>query len=131
MRNGILLMVIAILTGVFATAYSQDEMTTMDTRAFKNPRRPPVVFHHDAHNEKAGIDDCIECHHKFDDQGRKLEESSEDQSCAECHSLDDADGRPGLIKAFHLNCKGCHLNTRKGPVTCGECHVNGPQTVKK
>jgi hypothetical protein len=32
---------------------------------------------------------------------------------------------PGLTKAFHTNCKGCHENKNKGPVMCGECHVRG------
>jgi hypothetical protein len=28
-----------------------------------------------------------------------------------------------LRKAFHRNCKGCHLEQEKGPILCGECHV--------
>jgi hypothetical protein len=27
------------------------------------------------------------------------------------------------MKAFHLNCKGCHQERKKGPVMCGECHA--------
>jgi hypothetical protein len=27
------------------------------------------------------------------------------------------------MKAYHLNCKGCHQEQKKGPVMCGECHV--------
>jgi hypothetical protein len=27
-----------------------------------------------------------------------------------------------LMRAFHMNCKGCHVQRRQGPVVCGECH---------
>jgi hypothetical protein len=30
-----------------------------------------------------------------------------------------------LMKAYHMNCKGCHLEKGKGPILCGECHVRG------
>jgi hypothetical protein len=26
------------------------------------------------------------------------------------------------MKAFHMNCKGCHIDRKEGPITCGECH---------
>lgn len=108
---------------LMVTAYSQDDMEFVDDAAFESPRRAPAVFFHDEHNEKAEIDDCAECHHLFDEQGNKLEdESSEDQSCSDCHALEDRGSQPGLRKAFHLNCKGCHLQRQKGPIVCGECH---------
>ena len=106
-----------------APAWSQDDMTVVDNAAFDNPQRTPSVFIHDEHNESAGIDDCAACHHVYADGQLVEDESSEDQSCSECHGLNGSDGRPSLIKAFHTNCKGCHQDEKKGPVTCGECHV--------
>jgi hypothetical protein len=83
---------------------------------FPNPQRPPAVFEHDAHNEKADLFDCAECHHVYDEEGQKLEwDSSEDQACADCHGLSDQGRMPGLRKAFHQNCRGCHLTVQKGP----------------
>lgn len=125
MRKSILVLS-AVLAGTvlfFSGVYSQEDMTNVDNSWFDAPRRSAAPFIHDEHNEMAGIDDCAECHHVYDEQGNKLEdESSEDQSCGDCHELDDEDGRPGLMKAFHLNCKGCHLSEKKGPITCGGCH---------
>jgi hypothetical protein len=120
------LIALPLLIGIvlaLSTAWSQDDMTVVDNMAFDNPQRPPSVFVHDEHNETAGIDDCAECHHLYED-GMLLEgESSEDQSCSECHDLKGTDGQPSLIKAFHANCKGCHQEQNKGPIMCGECHV--------
>lgn len=104
-------------------AYSQEDMTHVGNSMYDNPQRTPALFNHEAHNEAAGIEDCNECHHVYE-EGKKLEdESSEDRMCSECHDF-KADGRTlSLTNAFHTNCKGCHLQQNKGPIMCGECHV--------
>ncbi|GAB6904229.1 Acidic cytochrome c3 [Desulfosarcina cetonica] len=103
--------------------WSQDEMTVVDNTDFPNAQRPPSVFVHDRHNENAGIDDCAVCHHVYD-EGQLLEdESSEDQRCVDCHYLERMGDQPGLMEAFHANCKGCHEQEGNGPILCGECHV--------
>lgn len=121
-----LILLSAMLLGVtllMVSAHSQDDMDVVDDPGFESLRRPSATFVHDTHNENAGIDDCAVCHHLYDEQGNKVEdESSEDQSCSDCHGLRDNGSQPGLRKAFHRNCKGCHLERGKGPVTCGECH---------
>jgi hypothetical protein len=118
--------VLAMLTGMtllLVCAYAQEDMEQVDNSDFGAPRRPAAVFFHDQHNETAGIDDCAECHHVWDEQGKKVEgESSEGTPCSECHALKDEGPKPGLRKAFHLNCKGCHMQQGKGPVTCNQCH---------
>ncbi len=109
---------------LFVSAYSQEEMTFVDNSVFTKPQRTPSIFHHDEHNEKAGIEDeeCNKCHHVYED-GKLLEdESSEDQGCSECHELKSSGNTLALMKAYHTNCKGCHLKEKKGPVMCGECH---------
>jgi len=109
---------------ICVSAYSQDDMAFVDNGAFDNPRRPPAVFRHDAHNELAQIEDCNACHHVYDDTGRLVEdESSEDQRCSDCHEIEASDGQPALMKAFHANCKGCHKAQKNGPTMCGQCHV--------
>ena len=106
-----------------ASAYSQEDMTVVDNSGFDNPQRVSSGFKHDEHNDAAGIEDCSECHHIYED-GKKVEdESSEDQSCSECHGMEASGDKPALMKAFHSNCKGCHLKVSKGPIMCGECHV--------
>ncbi len=117
---------LSLLIGIvlaITSAWSQDDMTVVDNAAFDNPRRTPSVFVHDAHNETAGIDDCAECHHVYEDGTLMEDESSEDQSCSECHDLKSSGDPPALIKAFHTNCKGCHQALEKGPIMCGECHI--------
>ena len=116
----------SLLIGVvlaFTLAWSQDDMTVVDNAAFDDPQRTPSVFTHDAHNETAGIDDCAECHHVYEDGILVEGESSEDERCSDCHSQEPSNGQPSLIKAFHANCKGCHQSQGKGPILCGECHI--------
>jgi hypothetical protein len=102
-------------------------MVVINSDAFENPRRPPAVFHHDEHNELAEIEECNACHHVYDDNGRLVEdESSEDQRCSDCHQMAASGRKPPLMKAFHLNCKGCHKALKNGPTMCGQCHVKNP-----
>jgi hypothetical protein len=82
-----------------------------------------VAFAHDEHNEAAELDDCAECHHVYEDGVKSEYDSSEDQACGECHEIKENGSQPGLMRAFHLNCRGCHLERRQGPVVCGQCHV--------
>jgi hypothetical protein len=111
---------------IFVSAYCQEDMVVVRDPAFDNPQRPPSMFRPEEHNEKAGIDECNECHHVYNDEGKLVEdESSEDQLCSECHELKKSGRKPGLMQAFHTNCKGCHEQNKKGPVMCGQCHVRG------
>ncbi len=60
---------------------SQDDMVQVPVDAFSKLERPRVAFEHDAHNEKAELDDCAVCHHsKTDDGKRDLENSSEGET---------------------------------------------------
>jgi len=122
-KRAVILLGALLLTAVLlVAAYSQDDMTAVDNTIFPQQERPPAVFEHDDHNDAAGIDACQECHHLYEDGVLLEDESSEDQMCSECHELKPAGQMPGLMKAFHLNCKGCHLERKSGPVMCGECH---------
>jgi hypothetical protein len=122
-----------VLAGVslwlLVPGFSQEDMVAVDISPFEKPQRAPSLFTHDAHNEKASIDNCSECHHVYRD-GKKVEdESSEGERCADCHGQ-KAQGRvPSLTNAFHANCKGCHLERQKGPVMCGQCHVWRPKAA--
>jgi hypothetical protein len=111
-----------ISVSLLTSAYSQEDMVVVDNSVFDNARRTPALFEHDAHNEKAGLDECYECHHLYEDGKLVEEESSEDQACSDCHGIEAEGRRPGLMKAFHQNCKGCHQKEKSGPVMCGECH---------
>lgn len=112
------------LAAVFAAA--QDRMTEVDTGPFANPQRPASAFVHDEHNERAGIEECAECHHVYADGAKVEGESSEDRRCAECHGPAAEGRKPSLTQAFHGNCKGCHLERRQGPIMCGQCHRRSP-----
>jgi hypothetical protein len=119
----LILAVFALCCFFLAAAYSQEDMTVIDNQVFENPKRPPAVFMHDRHNEKAAIEECNVCHHLYED-GRLIEdESSEDQRCADCHEMRDIVRKPGLVEAFHTNCKSCHRQKEKGPLMCGQCHL--------
>jgi hypothetical protein len=105
------------------SAYCQEDISFVRDSAFSERMRPTVPFLHDEHNEMAGIEECNECHHVWED-GVKLEwDSSEDQECSGCHlSHDSGDTEMDLIKAYHDMCKGCHMSQKAGPVQCSECH---------
>ena len=108
-------------------SHSQEDMVFIENDVFENPRRPRTVFRHDEHNELARIEDCNACHHIYDDNGSLVEdESSEDRRCSDCHELVASGRKPPLMKAFHLNCKGCHKAQKNGPTMCGQCHVKNP-----
>lgn len=114
-------MVVLILTGLYV--YAQDDLVSVDDSAFLKPMRPPVAFLHDQHNENAEIDDCATCHHLYDEAGNLVEdETSEDMECSECHGTESSGYPMTLVRAFHLNCRGCHVEQKAGPVVCGECH---------
>ena len=121
-RAVIVLGALLLSTLLLVAAYSQEDMTVVDNSVFPNPERSPAIFEHDDHNDAAGIEDCQACHHVYEDGVLLEDESSEDQLCSDCHDLEPSEGMPGLMKAFHLNCKGCHLEKKEGPVMCGECH---------
>ena len=113
---------VAVTVVVVLAAYSQEDMIYVRDSAFVIKSRPPVPFAHDEHNENAEIEDCSVCHHVYED-GQLVEgESSEETECSECH-MADAESTPiDLVRVFHLNCKGCHLEQKAGPVQCAECH---------
>lgn len=116
---------VVVLGLLFASIHAQEEMTVIDNSVFTNPVRPPAVFRHDEHNEEAGVEECMECHHVYEEGVLQEHESSEDQLCSECHALEASGNRLPLMKAFHRNCKGCHRQEKSGPIMCGECHKKG------
>jgi len=123
-KNIVLVLLVSALGILMAwPALPQDDMTVVEDWGFDERQRPPAVFPHDEHNENAAIEECNECHHIYENGAKLEDESSEDQLCSDCHSEDGSGDRPRLTKAFHLNCKGCHLQNKKGPIMCGECHV--------
>ena len=122
-----ILIAVLIFIGLGGYAVAQGDGTEenrMDTSAFETLRRPPALFDHDGHNEKAGLeDDCGVCHHVWEN-GRLVEdETSEDSPCSECHGLTPGpDNSMSLSNAFHTQCRSCHIDTGKGPLLCGQCH---------
>ena len=114
-----------VLIFMAPTAFSQDDMVEVPTSAFDNLERPAVKFEHDNHNELAGLDDCVACHHGKTDAGlMDMENSSEGESCDSCHSVNPENGETPLMRAYHRQCITCHTDALKGPVVCGECHRN-------
>jgi glycyl-tRNA synthetase (class II) len=115
--------IVVVSAFLFVSAYSQEDMTSVDSSVFKNPQRTPSIFRHDEHNDKAKIEECNKCHHVYENGKLVEDESSEDQRCSDCHELKASGNKPALMKAYHANCKGCHLEQKKGPIMCGECHL--------
>ena len=127
MKKNILLVIAGGITVFSQTGQESEPFERLDNSAFEKPVRPAAVFDHDIHNEMAELeDDCAVCHHVYDEDNQLVEdESSEDSLCSDCHYLkSDADNTVSLRKAYHKRCKSCHFAEKKGPVLCGECHIN-------
>lgn len=104
-------------------AAAQEDMTHIKAEAFTAHTRPAAVFVHDAHNEKAGIEDCAACHHGKNEQGQQdKEDISAGTPCADCHAPAQDKGTP-LMRAYHQQCINCHTKEDKGPTHCAGCHV--------
>ena len=105
-----------------ALAHGQEGLVRVGNDAFESPSRPEALFDHDAHTEKVSISDCASCHHAFENGILQEGESSEGTPCSECHLLSRQGSTPGLMRAYHLRCTGCHRGQKSGPLMCGECH---------
>ena len=103
--------------------FAQDDIIVIQSPPFGVHKRSLVLFPHDKHNEAAEIESCNECHHAFENGELLADESSEDQRCSDCHDIASVNEQPGLRKAFHSNCMGCHSKKNTGPVMCGQCHI--------
>ena len=112
----------ALVLAFAAAGWSQQDMKTLAPAAFGKLTRPAAQFNHDAHNEKAKIEECVACHHGGKDGKQDKSASTEGTPCAECHKVKPAGKATGLQKAYHTQCIGCHKAKGKGPVACGQCH---------
>lgn len=126
----ILLGCMFFLLGLCWSAVAQEDMREINDPAFQSHQRPPALFNHDQHNEKASLYDCSVCHHLYE-KGKLLEgEMSVGQHCSECHGLKATDkNKVALMDAYHKQCISCHKEQKKGPITCGECHQRKPAKV--
>ncbi len=113
-----LLLVVLVLAAFIPPAHSQEDTILLNSSGLGTLQRPPVVFNHKLHAEKL---DCVRCHHDFD--AFLNNRGGEGQTCDSCHKRKADHGLPSLKDAFHFQCITCHETLKKGPVTCGECHV--------
>lgn len=108
--------------------YAQEEVITLNSDELGAHKRPSVRFAHEKHAEDIG---CSACHHDYDVYGTNTSED-DGQRCAECHT-DTAQANPvPLMRAFHLQCKGCHQklvdkDEASGPLLCGKCHIRASE----
>lgn len=104
-------------------AGAQEDYSVFPRDLFPDPQRPVSRFTHEEHMVFDAIEDCYVCHHVYQDGTLVEGESSDGVPCGECHKLNPADGTVDRLRAYHIRCKGCHESEKKGPITCGECHV--------
>jgi hypothetical protein len=78
-----------------------------------------------ARHAKAEKDQCVHCHHVYDEESETLVYvKGEESACRDCHSA-VAEGRTrSLRKAAHRACIDCHRERGKegGPTSCAGCH---------
>ncbi len=106
-----------------SSSFSQEDIITINSDLIKKHERPLVQFPHKMHEEKEI--ECSRCHHDYNKYG--VSQSEDGQKCLECHKTDIKSNPVSLVKAFHLQCKGCHEKIQKTekiktPVMCGQCH---------
>lgn len=113
---------------ILASAMAQPEARTaapgtLAVDALAPHTRAPALFNHDAHNEKAKLEDCAVCHHDAKDGKIIAGVSSEGTPCADCHAVK---GKATTLRmAYHRQCMGCHAARGNGPTACGSCHSGG------
>ena len=108
-----------LVLGVTA-AVSQEDMKIIKADAFKPHTRPAAIFVHDAHNEKAKIDDCAQCHHGKDAAGKQdKSDITAGTPCADCHAVDAKQVVTPLKGVLHQQDIGCHGQKKQGPTNCG------------
>ncbi len=118
---------ITLLVCYAGSLYAQPETILINNSAkFKNKRRAPVMFNHEAHMETA---ECLDCHHRYEDgenvmEEDELEEGNPDVLCGSCHNVNST---CELQETYHGQCMGCHIKGRKtgesaGPRMCNGCH---------
>jgi hypothetical protein len=123
MNRCIPILTIAILLACGQAAVAQEDMKILAPEAFGALTRPAATFVHDQHNEKAGVEDCVACHHGGADGKQDRGESTEGTPCADCHAVKTDKGLTQLNRAYHKQCIGCHEAKGAGPLACGQCHV--------
>lgn len=116
-----IMLALAVVTVFILPAFSQEDIKELKDPAFETFKRPAVPFMHDEHNEKAGLDGCLPCHHDGMEDGEFVE--ADPMKCSDCHEAKPTDGSMNLKMAYHKQCIQCHEDVKKGPVACGECHV--------
>lgn len=105
-------------------ASSQEEVIVLKHEDLGTHERPPVKFNHEKHQEV--VTECTSCHHDYDEHMNNV--GGEGQACSECHGIAKGEDKAiPLVKAFHLQCKGCHegllaRGQKSGPIMCGQCH---------
>ena len=113
--------------GLSTVSLAQDEQIILNTGEDIQVQRTAVAFSHDLH---MGLYECLDCHHDYKDSITVLNEDNLEECnpvirCSACHN-DQAD--LDRQKAYHRQCMGCHIDTRKageasGPEMCGACHL--------
>jgi hypothetical protein len=119
------LLAVFVFTGLAFLVISteaQFNITVVRDSAFGERMRPAVPFYHEEHNAAAGLYDCTVCHHVWEDGEKLAYEDSVGMECSSCHYTQDHT-EMDLIRAYHLQCRGCHMEEKAGPVLCAECHV--------
>jgi hypothetical protein len=113
----------------------EGDLITIDNGDYKKDRKGPVRLTHRKHALDYKVP-CWDCHHDFKEGGAQNIWSpwGEIKMCMDCHDPLKKQGKAvNLQKAYHLNCKGCHLTLEKqdkkaGPSKkCAGCH----ETAKK
>jgi predicted CXXCH cytochrome family protein len=113
-------------------AYSQEDIIELNSEELGIHQRPLIVFKHAKHADMMA---CARCHHDYDKFGFN-KNSDEGQRCAECHTPIAGKNPISLVKAFHLQCKGCHekmafAHRFNPPRTCGKCHTRTDSALGK
>ena len=102
----------------------------IDSKGYKKKRYGPLTFDHAKHVDEYK-EQCVDCHHDYQDGKNVWKEGDPVKKCDECH---DPNGRSkdtpmGLRYAFHDNCNDCHEKAIKEgkkdapkKTRCTACH---------
>ena len=122
MRKSLLSVVVAALFGLSVAGFAFAVDKGPATIVLKGGKKGAVTFNHHKHQEMLK---CADCHHGKTADGKQAPytEGMKIEKCEVCHNKTMANKKLAKpMKAFHVNCKGCHKAKKKGPTKCNQCH---------
>lgn len=128
---GIALLVVSLSAVLWASKKEASDEIIIHSNLWGVKKNQDVKFAHKKHAVDYKIE-CTQCHHAYENGKNVWKQGDDVKRCEECHTnvmtgkelsaATEKEKQLSLFKAFHDNCRGCHVKEKKGPTKCTDCH---------